>query len=207
MFTRTTATQAERASLDAGIRHVRDTVMPALEQYDGFVGLSMLADRNTGRCIVASAWESEDAMRSSTDSVQRLRDRAVEILHGRRPQLDHWEVAIVHREHETDHGACARVTWVQVDPADIDTGLEMFRTSTLPALEELDGLCSVSVMVDRSSGRAVSSVVYDSADAIKRNWHEIEQIKSQATQDSAADVLDEHDFEVVIAHLRVPELV
>lgn len=207
MYTRTTATTAKQSSLDAGIGHVRDVVMPALEQFDGFVGLSMLVDRSSGRCIVTSAWESEEAMRASTDGVQSLRDRAVEILGGGHPELDHWEIAILHREHETPEGAYARVTWVRIDPAQVDAGLEMFKTSTLPALEELDGLCSVSVMVDRRSGRGVSSVIYDSADAIERNREQIDKIRSEATQGSGADITDEHDFDVTIAHLRVPELV
>ncbi|MET0898830.1 MAG: hypothetical protein ABWY45_13045 [Mycobacterium sp.] len=207
MYTRTTATTAALSSLDAGISHVREVVMPALEEFDGFVGLSMLVDRSSGRCIVTSAWESEDAMRASTDGVEDLRERAVQILGGLRPDLDRWEIAVLHREHETPEGACARVTWVRVDPAQVDAALEMFKTSTLPALEEMDGLCSVSVMIDRHSGRGVSCVVYDSADTIERNREQIDRIKSQATGEAGADVTDEHDFDVAIAHLRVPELV
>jgi heme-degrading monooxygenase HmoA len=206
MFTRTTATKADPSRLEAGINHVREVVMPALEQYDGYVGLSMLADRSTGHCIVTSAWESEEAMRATTDAVQSLRDRAIETMGGDRPELDHWEIEVLHREHEVAAGARARVTWVRVDPAQIDAGVEMFRTSALPALEELDGLCSVSLMVNRESGRGVSSVVYDSADAIERNREQIERIKSEATRASGADVIAEHDFEVFIAQLRVPEL-
>ena len=207
MYTRTTATTAERSSLDAGISHIREVVMPALEEFDGFVGLSMLVDRSSGRCITTSAWESEEAMRASADGAQELRDRAVQVIGGLRPDIDHWEIAVLHREHETPEGACARVTWVRLDPAQVDAGLEMFKTSTLPALEEIDGLCSVSVMIDRRSGRGVSCVVYDSADTIERNRDQIDRIKSEATQVSGANVTDEHDFEVTIAHLRVPESV
>lgn len=207
MFTRTTATKADPSCLEAGINHVREVIMPALARYDGYVGLSMLADRSTGQCIVTSAWESEEAMRATTDAVQELRDHAIEILRGEQPQLDHWEIAVLHREHEIAAGACARVTWVRVDPAQIDAGIEMFKSSALPALEEIDGMCSVSIMVNRESGRAVSSVVYDSADAFERNREQIERIKSETTRNAGADVIDEHDFEVCIAQLRVPELV
>jgi len=46
MYTRTTSFQAQSSSIDAGIAHVRDTVMPALERYDGYTGLSLMVDRS-----------------------------------------------------------------------------------------------------------------------------------------------------------------
>ena len=38
MHARTTTIQAQTSSIDDGIAHVRDTVMPALENMDGFIG-------------------------------------------------------------------------------------------------------------------------------------------------------------------------
>ena len=42
--------------------------MPALAAMDGYIGLSMLVDRESGRCIATSAWETEDALRTSTEA-------------------------------------------------------------------------------------------------------------------------------------------
>ena len=47
-YARGTTFHAEPSSVDAGIAHVRDAVMPALEGIEGFIGLSLLADRSTG---------------------------------------------------------------------------------------------------------------------------------------------------------------
>ena len=65
MYARSTAIQAQPSSIDAGIAHVRDTVLPSLEGTDGCVGLSLLVDRKSGRCIATSSWESDEAMRAS----------------------------------------------------------------------------------------------------------------------------------------------
>jgi hypothetical protein len=56
VFARTTTIQAQQSSIDAGIAYVRDEVMSALQDMDGYVGLSLLVDRESGQCIATSAW-------------------------------------------------------------------------------------------------------------------------------------------------------
>jgi heme-degrading monooxygenase HmoA len=197
--------EAMPSSVDAGVAYVRDKVMPLLEGLEGYIGLSLLADRSSGRCITTSAWESEDAMRASAQAVQEVRNRAVEIFGGGSPTVDEWEIAVLHREHEAGDGACVRVTWANVDPGQVDAGVEVFKAA-LPAMQELEGHCSASLLVDRTTGRGVSSVAYASADAMERNQAEMDRLKGSVSEEAAAQIVDEHDFELVIAHLRVPEM-
>jgi hypothetical protein len=77
---------------------------------------------------------------------------------------------------------------------------------TLPALENLEGFCSASLMVDRASGRAVSSVVYDSIDAMQRTREQAGTLRAKTTREAGAEVLDVGEFELAIAHLNVPEM-
>jgi len=205
VYARTTTIEALPTSLDAGIGQVRDVVMPALEDFDGYIGLSLLVDRSTGRAITTSAWESEEAMRASAAAARELRERAAQTFGGR-PDVDEWEIAVLHREHQSGEGSYVRVTWVKVSPDQVEQGIEMFKTTVLPALQELEGLCSVSLLVNRASGRAVSSAAYDNAEVIERNRERLDTLRATATKDADAQVLDEYDFELAIAHLRVPEM-
>jgi hypothetical protein len=50
-------------------------------------------------------------------------------------------------------------------------------------------------------------VAYESADALERNKAEMDRLKGSVTEEAAAQIIEEHDFELMIAHLRVPELV
>jgi hypothetical protein len=80
VYARSTTFQAKPSAIDAGIAHTRDRVMPALEAIHGCIGMSLLVDRASGRCIATTSWESEEAMRESADEVHSLRDRAVQLF-------------------------------------------------------------------------------------------------------------------------------
>jgi quinol monooxygenase YgiN len=206
MYARSTTIQALSSSIDAGIEHVRDTVMPALEGIDGCVGMSLLVDRSSGRCIATSSWESDEAMRASEESIRPMRDEAAELFGGS-AQVEEWEIAAMHREHRSSEGACVRATWVNVDPDQLDGGIDFYKTTILPALEELEGFCSASLLVDRASGRGVAAATFDNAGAIEENKDQLDRIKATGSQEANAEVLDQCDFELAVAHLRVPEMV
>jgi hypothetical protein len=167
--------------------------------------LSLLVDRTSGRCIVTTSWESEEAMRASEESIRPIRDRAAELLGGSR-QVEEWEIAAMHREHRASEGACVRATWVKVGPDQIDRGIDFYKMTLLPALEELEGFCSGSLLVDRASGRGVASATFDSVEAMERNKDQLDRIRATGSQEVAAEVFDECDFELAIAHLSVPEM-
>ena len=206
MYARSTTIQAQPSSIDDGIAHVRDEVMPALHDMAGCIGVSLLVDRQSGRCIATSAWETEDAMRDSREQVTPIRDRAAEMFGGT-ANVEQWEIATLHRDHHSPDGAGVLATWVRVPPDQVDQGIEYYKSSVLPRLENLDGFCSASLLVDRASGRAVSSTTFDSVDAMERNRDQITALKATSMPEARAEELDECAFELALAHLRVPELV
>jgi hypothetical protein len=75
--------------------------------------------------------------------------------------------------------------------------------TSLPAIEELEGFCSASLMVDRQIRRAVSSVTYDSHEAMQRNRGQARTVRAAGAQEAGANVLDIADFELAVLHLRV----
>jgi quinol monooxygenase YgiN len=206
VYARSTTIQAQPSSIDAGIAHIRDEVMPALREIDGCVGVSLLVDRQSGRCIATSSWENEEAMNASAERVRPIRNQAAERLGGS-ANVEAWDIAVLHREHRTGDGACARATWVKMPPDQLDQGIEFYKKSVLPDLEALDGFCSASLLVDRASGRAVSCASFDSLEAMERNREQATALKDDKIGEVGAEELDDSEFELPVAHLRVPELV
>jgi heme-degrading monooxygenase HmoA len=203
---RSTTVQAQTSSIDAGIAHLRDEIMPAVQAIDGCVGMSAMVDRESGRCIITTAWETEDAMRASADKASQLRDRAAQSFDGNVETVEGWEIALLHRDHHSHEGACIRATWVKLPMDQLDQGIEFYKSRVLPDIEELEGFCSASLLVDRTSGRSVSSVTFDSRDAMERNRQQSTELKNARIREVGAEEQDEREFDLALAHLRVPEM-
>src|SRR4051812_35826293 len=110
--------------------------MPAVSQMSGCVGLSMICDGESGRCVVTTAWADESSMHASEESVRPMRERMKE-MYGGPSEVNEWEIAILHRMHEAPDGACTRVTWTRGDPNEMDRVVDTFRMALLPRLEDL----------------------------------------------------------------------
>ncbi|MFD4407862.1 antibiotic biosynthesis monooxygenase [Nocardia sp. NPDC058499] len=208
MYARSTTIQAKPAAIDAGIAHMRDRVMPALEAMSGCIGMSLLVDRASGRCIATTSWESEETMRESADQVHSLRDRAVRLFGADSAQVEQWEVGAMHRDHHIREGACAQITWAAAaDLGRFDAAVETYKSMVASQLEQMPGFCSTSLLIDRATGRGVACETFDSSEAIERNREQLETLRREGTRKAGVDVLEVGDFEIALAHLRVPELV
>ena len=108
-------------------------------------------------------------MRTSTEQAAPLREQAGVRFGGGDVTVDQWEIGAMHREHRSGDGACVRATWIKMPRDQVDRSIDFYRTSVLPSLEELEGFCSASFMVNRATGRGVSSATFDSREAMDRN--------------------------------------
>jgi heme-degrading monooxygenase HmoA len=206
MYARSSTVPGNPQNIDRATAYLRDKVMPAVLALDGYVGLSMLADRDTGRCIATTSWTTEEAMHESEGPLHALRGRYGDILSGK-PEVQEWQIAVLHRVRPAPTGACARVLWSRGDPAGRESATEAFRSTVLPRLEELPGFCSVSVLVDLEAGRAVSATVYESPDAMARATAAALPLRQDFLGSVGGEIIEVAEFDVVLAHLRVPETV
>jgi quinol monooxygenase YgiN len=206
MFARSTTIQGDPGSVDEGITYVHDESMPALRRMEGCVGLSMLADRSSGRCIITTSWRDEAALRASEDGVRSAAERTVEILGGR-ADLQEWEIAAMHRVHESHDRAASRVTWLRTEPGSVQRAVDAVRLSLMPKLGDLAGFCSVSAMVRRHDGLTVASVSYDSRADLERANDGAREFREEFAPAMGIEIVDTAEFDVAIAHLRVPETI
>ena len=206
MYARSTTFTADPMRMDDGIAMVRDEIMPALQGMPGCIGMSMLCDRASGRCIATSSWDSQDAMSATGERVQDIRRRVMDTMAGRDMSVDEWEIALMHRRYAPGDDACARVTWVRCDPAELESMIDGFRMTQTAVMDDMDGFCSLSMMVDRTTGRSSVTSVWKDRAAMDASRDRIMSMRDEFTARTGTQVEDVAEFEVAIHHLRVPEM-
>jgi quinol monooxygenase YgiN len=206
MYARSTTVHGKPAALEVGIAYVREAVMPTVRDMEGCVGISMLADRESGRSVITTSWSDWACMHRSAQFMQGVRRRTAEILVGPL-EVHEWEIAVLHRRCGTRHGARTRVVWTQGDPAHLDHLVDRFRMTMVSRLEELPGFCNVSVLVDRVTGRSATAVTYENSRAMEEASEQAAAVSRQLTESTGMEIVDAASFDLELARLRVPETV
>jgi quinol monooxygenase YgiN len=206
MHARSTSIMGDSSQVDACIRYVRDDVMPAVTAMDGCLGLSLLANRDTGRCIATTSWTSEEAMQATDGVVSPLREHASELMAGE-ASVDEWEIAVMHREHDAQEGSWCRVTWLRCEPSEVDSTIDFFKDTVLARIEGADGFCSASFMVNRLTGECCGTARFETRADLDATREMARGLREDRSRMGGVEFTDIDECELVIAHLRVPELV
>jgi hypothetical protein len=63
------------AAVEPGVSYLQGTMLPAAREIDGFRGMIGLVDRQSGRAITVTLWESAEALEASEAAGARLRSQ------------------------------------------------------------------------------------------------------------------------------------
>jgi heme-degrading monooxygenase HmoA len=95
MHARISTLQLEASKIDDVASQLNEQDVPEWEQMDGFKGFTLMADRQSGKVVGVTFWESADAMRDSEEKVKGSRERAAETGGAsEEPAVDRLEVLI-----------------------------------------------------------------------------------------------------------------
>jgi heme-degrading monooxygenase HmoA len=78
MYVRMTELESDKKELDKNIQYVNEQVVPTLQKTPapGFKGAYWLCDRPSGKLMVFTLWESEQAMQASEDAMKQAREQS-----------------------------------------------------------------------------------------------------------------------------------
>ena len=78
MFARVSTFQGSADQTTEGIRVAREQILPVARLQDGFKGLFILFDRESGRSLSVTLWETEEDMHASEEAALRARTESAE---------------------------------------------------------------------------------------------------------------------------------
>ena len=94
MHARVTTMEGSSERLDEGLREIKEEVLPQLQQQDGFKGFVVFDNRQSGKLIGFSLWESEQAMQASEEVGDRTRRESAETMSDTIAGVERYEVAL-----------------------------------------------------------------------------------------------------------------
>jgi heme-degrading monooxygenase HmoA len=80
--------------IEAAVALARDEILPLERQMPGFRGLVLLADKEAGRLVSLSLWESEEQMQESEASARMLTRLGAQSIGGKRVAIEPFDVAL-----------------------------------------------------------------------------------------------------------------
>jgi heme-degrading monooxygenase HmoA len=80
--------------IDESLRQAREVILPQAKQEEGFKGIIALTDRQSGKMVGVTFWESEEAMHATEEGANRLREESAEAGGGTVVGVERYEVGL-----------------------------------------------------------------------------------------------------------------
>lgn len=166
--------------IDAGIRFLREKVVPDLQQQRGFRGITASADRPAGIVAVVSLWETEQDMTASESAAGKVRQEALGVIGGDVTVETFEQVVADIGDPPPAVGCSLRVIRTKMDPARVDDNIEFFRSEIVPRIKATPGFRGVRNLIDRASGQGVVGTLWDDEASMKAADAAAEQRRQEA---------------------------
>lgn len=201
MHVRINMMTGDPARLDEAARYLEGTARPHVEAQHGSRGMAFLANRELGVCVVASYWDSQDAMTASEQLVQVSRKEMTEMIAGT-VTVEHYEVPVFVRRSRPRPGAGIRMTRIDSPQTTVDAAIEEFRNTAVPAVMDMRGLCSAQLLIDRTAGRGIVVTAWEDMDALTASRADAARLRASQAALTRAQVRSVEEYTLGFSSVR-----
>lgn len=201
MFVRAVYATGDPALLDTALRSLNSEGRDLLEERPGYRGASVFVDRELGKLLAVSWWETEEARRNSDEVMRERRTGLLEPFAGT-VAVANYEVAVFHQVAHPRQGGGLRATRLEFDPRDADLVVDAFRATVVPRAESLPGLSRATLVLDRERGVAVAGLLFADRTALAASRAAMAAVRHEASAKAHVDVVGLEEFEVIHADVR-----
>ncbi|MEU6143729.1 hypothetical protein ABZ848_25695 [Streptomyces sp. NPDC047081] len=201
MFVRTVYATGDPAKIDSAVRALNAQGRDLLEERPGYRGAGIFVDRELGKLLAVSWWETEEARRNS-DEVMRERRGALLEPFAATTAVDNYEALVFHSVRQPAAGGGLRLTRLEFDPMDTDLLADTFRATVVPRVETLAGLARTSLLVDRERGRGLVGALFTDRQSLVASRGAQAEARHEGAAKAHVTVTGLEEFEVVFTDVR-----
>jgi predicted ester cyclase/quinol monooxygenase YgiN len=201
MHVRLNMLAGDPAQLGEVTRYLEGTVRPHVEALHGNRGIACLVNADLGVCLIASYWDSIDAMTASEQAVQVSRKEITERLRGT-VTVEHYDVPVFVRRSRPQAGAGVRLGRFDYAPASADAIIEEFRNTGVPALMDQAGLCSAHMMIDRANGQGIVITAWDDMAAMAASRAASARLRATVAEVTHIRIRSVEEYTLVFSSVR-----
>jgi len=201
MHARMNMLAGDPAQLGEATRYMEGTVRPHVEAQHGNRGLACLTNADLGTCVVASYWDSRDALMASEQAVQVSRKEVAERLHAT-VTVEEYDVPVFVRRSRPKAGAGVRISHVSCATDSIDAFVQEFRNTAVPALMGMGGLASAQLLTDRGTGRCLVITAWEGKDALAASRAAGARLRVNVAEVTHAQIRGVEEYELVFTSVR-----
>jgi len=201
MFVRTVYATGEPAKIDSAIRALNSQGRGLLEERPGYRGSGIFVDRELGKLLAVSWWESEETRRNSDEVMRERRGSLLEPF-AATTAVENYEVMVFHSVRRPEAGGGLRLTRLEFDPTDADLLAETFRASVIPRLETLPGLARASLLVDRERGHGLVGALFVDRASLTASRGAQAAARHEGAAKAHVTVIGLEEFETVFTDVR-----
>ncbi|MFG3206277.1 hypothetical protein [Streptomyces sp. NPDC048192] len=201
MFVRTVYATGDPARLGLAVGALNTRGHDLLEERPGYRGAGVFVDRELGKLLTVSWWESAEARRNSDEVMSVRRPELLQPFAGT-VAVENFEAAVLHAGRGPLTGGGVRITRFECDPADADLAAGTFHAGVLPRLEVLPGFAGAALFLDRERGHGMTGVLFADGPSLAGSRARQAAVRRESAAKAHATVVTLEEFEVLHADVR-----
>lgn len=203
MFVRTIYAVGDPDKIDAAVEALQGEGRDLVAQHRGYRGMGIFVDRELGKLLAGTWWDSEQDRDASNKAV-RARRASMLSPFATALTVDDYEVAASHGLQQPQPGAGFRLSRLEFDPADGHLVAETFQGTAMDGIKAIPGVIGAALFIDRAAGRATAGVIYLDHVALSRSRSAQAAVRGVATAKAHLTVRSVEEFEVAFTEMIMP---
>ena len=196
--------------VSATARMAAESMLAWLREFDGYRGLVVLADPESGDARIMSFWDSLDALERSERGRREVRESMIAAAGAELESVERYELyfgelpAVAAEPSDQDTPTFARFTSFEGPPASIEEGYRTFRDDLVEWFRDATGFRGWIALLDVPGGRSIGITLWATREALADEAASGAGLRDEVAAGLQTKVTSVERYEVVMVEAGVP---